>query len=251
MCCPSFRSTAVRQIATPFTLFSSISCVMTDTFWRMASFCAASDLSTLLTSRIFTAKVTGRQIGRSWRPYVIKISNDNAILSNVKRSRSCLGRVIWGSAPSCIKATVWSACYSWSSGIMLIYNSAAYRWSVTETVSKPIFATPSGKNGPIMKSVVKLEFFCVPFYTEFLSDLSAKFQVASTHDINVEYQIWSFAVICFWAVLITDTHRHTHIHTDQTLKMWFSDSGDLKTCKSIKISISKIWPKNNTFSTYR
>ena len=32
------------------------------------------------------------------------------------------------------------------------------------------------------------------------------------------------------------------------LKMWFSDSVDLITCKSIKISISKIWPKNNTFS---
>ena len=35
------------------------------------------------------------------------------------------------------------------------------------------------------------------------------------------------------------------------LKMWFLDSRDLKTCKSIKISILKIWPKNNTFSTYR
>ena len=54
-------------------------------------------------------------------------------------------------------------------------------------------------------------------------------------------------------MLITDAHtyRHTHIHTDQTLKMWFLDSGLLITSKSIKISISKIWPKNNTFSTYR
>ena len=33
-----------------------------------------------------------------------------------------------------------------------------------------------------------LEFFCVPLYTEFLSDLHEKFQVASVYDINVEYQ---------------------------------------------------------------
>ncbi|KMQ81420.1 hypothetical protein RF55_26375 [Lasius niger] len=43
MCCPSFKSTAVRRVTTPFTAFSSISCVMADTFWRMASFSAASD----------------------------------------------------------------------------------------------------------------------------------------------------------------------------------------------------------------
>ena len=57
------------------------------------------------------------------------------------------------------------------------------------------------------------------------------------------------AVNCFWVVLITDIHiyRHTHRHTDQTLKMWFSASGDLKTCKSIKISTSKIWPKKKYF----
>ena len=45
--------------------------------------------------------------------------------------------------------------------------------------------------------------------------------------------------------------RHIHLHTNQTLKIWFLDSGDIKMCKSIKISISKIWPRNNTFSTYR
>ena len=31
-----------------------------------------------------------------------------------------------------------------------------------------------------------LEFSCVPLYTEFLSDLNKKFQVASTYDTNVE-----------------------------------------------------------------
>ena len=42
-CCPSFRSTAERRVTTPFTAFSSISCVMSDTFWWMTSFSAASD----------------------------------------------------------------------------------------------------------------------------------------------------------------------------------------------------------------
>ena len=45
------------------------------------------------------------------------------------------------------------------------------------------------------------------------------------------------------------TYIQTHIHIDQTLKMRFSDSGDLITCKPFKISISKIWPQNNIFST--
>ena len=34
-----------------------------------------------------------------------------------------------------------------------------------------------------------LEFFSVPLYKEFLSDLYKKFQVASVCDTNVEYQI--------------------------------------------------------------
>ena len=38
-------------------------------------------------------------------------------------------------------------------------------------------------------------------------------------------------------MLITDTYTHR----DQLLKIWFSDSGDLKVCKSIKISIVKFW----------
>ena len=43
----------------------------------------------------------------------------------------------------------------------------------------------------------------------------------------------------------TDTHTgtQTHIHTDQTLKMRFSDSGDFKTCKSTKSPFRKFVPK--------
>ena len=53
-------------------------------------------------------------------------------------------------------------------------------------------------------------------------------------------------------MLMTHTHAQaytqTYRHIDQTLKLWFLDSGVLITCKSIKISILKIWPQNNTFS---
>ena len=97
-----------------------------------------------------------------------------------------------------------------------------------------------------------LEFFWVSLNTEFLTDLYKKFQVVSMYDTNVEYTIWCF---CCSLLLSYADNRHTDtqicIHTDQTLKMLFSDTGDLKTCKSVKISISKIRPKNNTFSTYR
>ena len=34
-----------------------------------------------------------------------------------------------------------------------------------------------------------IEFFCVPLYAEFLSDLYKKFQVAAIYDRNVEYEI--------------------------------------------------------------
>ena len=54
-----------------------------------------------------------------------------------------------------------------------------------------------------------------------------------------------------YSKVYTHIDTHTDIHTDHLLKMLFSDSGDLKTCKSIKISILKISPQNNTFSTYR
>ena len=37
-----------------------------------------------------------------------------------------------------------------------------------------------------------LEFFCVPLYTDYFSNLSKAFQVAFTQATNVEYQIWSF-----------------------------------------------------------
>ena len=42
-------------------------------------------------------------------------------------------------------------------------------------------------------------------------------------------------------MLIIDTHIHSQKHTNQPLKLWLSNSGDLETCKSIKIYISKIF----------
>ena len=93
-----------------------------------------------------------------------------------------------------------------------------------------------------------LKFFCVSLYSEFLYDIYKKFQVASICDTNVDYQIW-----CFWCNLFLSCadNRQTHAHTHKSLKILFSDSGNLKTCKFIKISTSKICPKNNTFSTDR
>ena len=90
----------------------------------------------------------------------------------------------------------------------------------------------------------------MPLYTEFLSDLHEKFQVASVYGTNVEYQIWCFCCKLFLSYADNrHTDTNTRIHTDHLLKMWFSYSGDLKTCNSINIFISKIWPQNSTFFT--
>ena len=86
---------------------------------------------------------------------------------------------------------------------------------------------------------------CAPVHRIFV--LYKKFQVASVYNINVEYEIWCFC--CNFFLSYADNKHKTHIHSDQMLKRWFSDSGNLETCKSIKISISKIWPKSNIFST--
>ena len=51
-----------------------------------------------------------------------------------------------------------------------------------------------------------LEFFCVPLYTNYWSNLYKKFQVASTHDTNVEYQIWSLYYHLFLSY--ADIHRY-------------------------------------------
>ena len=42
-----------------------------------------------------------------------------------------------------------------------------------------------------------LEYFCVPLFTEFLSNQYEKFQVVSIYDTNVEYQIlYSIFLLC-------------------------------------------------------
>ena len=70
-------------------------------------------------------------------------------------------------------------------------------------------------------------------YTDDSSDLHKKFQDECTYDKNVEYQILNF---CYNLFLSYTDNRHT----EQPLKMCLLDSGDLKTCKTIKIPISKI-----------
>ena len=76
--------------------------------------------------------------------------------------------------------------------------------------------------------------------TDYLPDHHKKFQAASKYDTKVKCKIWNFFCKLFWiyAVKINILRER-----EQLLKMGFSNSGDLKTCKSIKISTSKIWPK--------
>ena len=95
----------------------------------------------------------------------------------------------------------------------------------------------------LFKSLNALEFFCMPRYTEFLSNLYEKFQETSVYDTNVEYQNWCF---CCYLFLSYADDTHTYIYTEQTLKMWFSELGVLIMCK---ISTSKICLKKNIFST--
>ena len=50
--------------------------------------------------------------------------------------------------------------------------------------------------------------------------------MALKYDRHEKFQIWS---LCYNLILSYAHNRHRH--TDQTLEMWFSDSGELKTCK--------------------
>ena len=66
------------------------------------------------------------------------------------------------------------------------------------------------------------EFFRVPLYTEFLSDLYKKFQVASRYGTDTKFDV--FAIICILVMLITEnTHTRTNTRTnldrDQTIKI--------------------------------
>ena len=61
-----------------------------------------------------------------------------------------------------------------------------------------------------------LEFFCVPLYADYSSDLHKKFQVASVYDTNIEYQILCFCCSLFLGYADnrhTDTQTRTHTHT--------------------------------------
>ena len=58
-----------------------------------------------------------------------------------------------------------------------------------------------------------LEVFCVPLYTDYMSDLHKKLKVLFTCGKNVEYEILSGCCILFLCYSNTshaDSHRHTH-----------------------------------------
>ena len=66
-----------------------------------------------------------------------------------------------------------------------------------------------------------IEIFCVSLYTDYLSIFHKTFQVASTHDANIECQIQIFCYILFFnfadkrliGIQINHTHRHIQTHT--------------------------------------
>ena len=66
-----------------------------------------------------------------------------------------------------------------------------------------------------------LEFFCVPLYIEFLSDLHEKFQVASIYDTNIECKIWNFCCNLF---LRCAEIRRTHKPTAKNVIFWIQGS---------------------------
>ena len=65
-----------------------------------------------------------------------------------------------------------------------------------------------------------LEFFCVPLYTNYLSNIHKKFQVTATHDINVEYHIWSFH---YFFLIMMIRHVHTHKPTAKDVFFGFME----------------------------
>ena len=89
-----------------------------------------------------------------------------------------------------------------------------------------------------------LEFFCVPLYTNFLSDHHEKFQVASTYNANVKCQIWSFCCRLFLSYADNrHAHTHTHTQTNQLLKMWFFwNQRTSKHLKPLKSQFRKFQP---------
>ena len=54
---------------------------------------------------------------------------------------------------------------------------------------------------------------------------------------NTKFRVSTFSLSLFFFFFMLKTGTHTCRHTDQPLKMQYSDSRDLKTCKSVKISV--------------
>ena len=76
----------------------------------------------------------------------------------------------------------------------------------------------------------------MPILAEFLPNHPEKFQVESTNDTSVEFQI--SAVNCLRFILIT--HSHTH---RQTVKMRFSDSGTSNHVNPLKFPFENLSQK--------
>ena len=137
---------------------------------------------------------------------------------------------------------LWTVFILYTVGYMLLSMTKMYFITFTSVQISVNELTTNSHQRP--KCIKNLLF--APVQRLFLR-LHKNFQVTSTYDTNIEYQIWNLCNNLLSVMLITDSQ--THMHTEQSFKMGFLVSGGLKTCKSIKILISKIWPQNYTFST--
>ena len=71
-----------------------------------------------------------------------------------------------------------------------------------------------------------LEFFCVPLYTDYGSDVPKKFLVTSAYDSNVKFQTWSF---CFNLFLSCVDRIHRPI-AKNVIFWWRGPQTDSKIC---------------------
>ena len=77
----------------------------------------------------------------------------------------------------------------------------------------------------MLKCVIDYNSFVCPCTQSFCLIFIKKFQVVFTCDTNADTKFEVSAVICFWVLLITDTHTHICRHADHPLNTLFSDSG--------------------------
>ena len=83
-----------------------------------------------------------------------------------------------------------------------------------------------------LQAVMFSIFVCACVYADYLFDLHKKFEAASTHDTNIEYQIWCFWYNLFWSYA---DNRHSYAQTNH----WKGDFQIQGTSKRVNPSKSQ------------